>query len=72
MSCYVHHHKEDWAISNYEIYPQYNEEVWQNTRLLEQQMQLEVMQREYFDMLELSEQVASRISSRNRSLASSH
>lgn len=61
MSCYVYGSLDKWTISSHQDYPICNDEVYKRTRILEEQLYEAAKKTEVFDLLELTEKIASTI-----------
>lgn len=59
--CYVNEGISDWAISDVACYPEGSDEVYRKAKLLERAIYEEAMKRKYFDLLELSADMAKAI-----------
>ena len=63
VTCYVNENVGDWAISKADIYPECDEKIYGKTKELEKAIYDEALRHRYFDLLELSAVMASRMNS---------
>lgn len=61
VTCYVNEDVESWTISNADIYPVCDEQIYLKTELLGKIMYEEALKHKYFDLLELSAFMAKQI-----------